>query len=48
MVTNNSITLSPSLIYQFSLHIGVTTPSQYNSCNCHYNIADITLLPSVY
>ena len=45
MVTNNNITLSPSLIYQFSLHVGVTAPSQYNSCNCHYNIADITLLP---
>ena len=44
-VTNNNITLSPSLIYQLSLHVGITDPCQYNSCNCHYNIADITLLP---
>ena len=26
MVTNNNITLSPSLIYKFSLHVGVTPP----------------------
>ena len=45
LVTNNNITLSPSLIYQLSLHVGITDPCQYNSCNCHYNIADITLLP---
>ena len=45
MVTNNNINLSPSLIYQLSLHASVTAPSQYSSCNYHYNIADITLLP---
>ena len=43
--TNNNITLSPSLIYQLSLQVGITDPCQYNSCNCHYRIADITLLP---